>query len=940
MGSRLEFILQSSLFSVITCALLLLLPSGVVAKHGGFDVGVVLDLPSAVGKTTLTCINMALSDFYAAYPNSTTRLRLHPRDSTGDVVHAASAAVDLMMNEKVQAIVGPQTSVEAMFLADLGTRSRVPVISFSATSPSVSPKEKSYFVRAAPNDADQAEPIAAVVGAFGWKRVVVVYEDTNIGSGPMPSLFDALKDVKARVPYRLVVSPTASKEGILKDLYKLKTMQTRVFVVHMGSSLASRFFPLAMEAEMMSAGYAWIITEGLAELLDSVDAAVVHSMQGVIAVKPYIAESKVLGDFKRRWRKKFLLENPDSLLSEPSTIGLRAYDTIWALAKVAETLGVVSARYAVTDIADTSSDMALLGTSEAGPEILDSLLNTTFDGLSGNFRLINGELRTSAYEVVNLIGTSQREVGFWTPPRGLSRHLDWSDQRERSTSRENLGLIIWPGESTVVPKGWVEPVGEEKIRVGIPKESGFDLIMKTDYQLSTNMTIASGFVIEVFEEAVKKLPYAIPLEYVAYEGSYDSLVKQIALQKFDAVVGDITITYDRSLSVDFTLPYTGRGVAMAVPAKDQRGENGWIFLKPMVLELWLAAGAFFVFTGAIVWVLEHRVNNGFRGPRASQIGSVFYFSFSTLVFAHKEKVVSNLSRVVVIVWLFVVLVLTSSYTASLASMFTVRRLQPKYSDINDLRRNGESVGYPKGSFVEKVLKDLGFHETQMKGYLTPEEYKMALAKGSKNGGVSAIVDEIPYLRVFIKDQCSSYTITDLIHNTEGFGYAFPKGSPLAIDLSRSILNMTGSNKILEIENRWFREYSSCAEKESDISLNILDFKSFWGLFFITGLASTTSFLVFIVSFLRKNWEPLSREVSGMSLRQKIFAIFEHFDREDLPPTASPRSCSVSKAERTEPYRSGSESPFCMSNNSYIQGNLSPDLVSSSCVGTPYHSQRS
>lgn len=71
---------------------------------------------------------------------------------------------------------------------------------------------------------------------------------------------------------------------------------------------------------------------------------------------------------------------------------------------------------------------------------------------------------------------------------------------------------------------------------------------------------------------------------------------------------------------------------------NQRGENGWIFLKPMVLELWLMAGAFFVVTGAIVWVLEHRVNNGFRGPRGSQIGSVFYFFFSTLVFAHSQYI--------------------------------------------------------------------------------------------------------------------------------------------------------------------------------------------------------------------------------------------------------------------------------------------------------------
>jgi glutamate receptor, ionotropic, plant len=41
-----------------------------------------------------------------------------------------------------------------------------------------------------------------------------------------------------------------------------------------------------------------------------------------------------------------------------------------------------------------------------------------------------------------------------------------------------------------------------------------------------------------------------------------------------------------------------------------------------------------------------------------------------LLFA-EEKLESNLSRFVVIIWVFVVLILTSSYTASLTSMLTV-----------------------------------------------------------------------------------------------------------------------------------------------------------------------------------------------------------------------------------------------------------------------------
>ncbi|KAM0017594.1 putative ionotropic glutamate receptor [Helianthus debilis subsp. tardiflorus] len=72
---------------------------------------------------------------------------------------------------------------------------------------------------------------------------------------------------------------------------------------------------------------------------------------------------------------------------------------------------------------------------------------------------------------------------------------------------------------------------------------------------------------------------------------------------------------------------------------------------------------------------------------------IFWFSFSRLVFAHREKLIRNLSRFVVIVWVSVVLVLTSSYTASLTLMLTVEQLRPTHTDINQIRKNGESVGY-------------------------------------------------------------------------------------------------------------------------------------------------------------------------------------------------------------------------------------------------------
>ena len=106
--------------------------------------------------------------------------------------------------------------------------------------------------------------------------------------------------------------------------------------------------------------------------------------------------------------------------------------------------------------------------------------------------------------------------------------------------------------------------------------------------------------------------------------------------KFDAVVGDTTIIANRSLYVDFTLPYTESGVSMIVPIIDKRSKNAWVFLKPLTWDLWVTSACFFVFIGFVIWVLEHRVNEDFRGPPSNQVGTILWFSFSTMVFAQSN----------------------------------------------------------------------------------------------------------------------------------------------------------------------------------------------------------------------------------------------------------------------------------------------------------------
>lgn len=108
------------------------------------------------------------------------------------------------------------------------------------------------------------------------------------------------------------------------------------------------------------------------------------------------------------------------------------------------------------------------------------------------------------------------------------------------------------------------------------------------------------------------------------------------MQELDGVVADITMSAKRSKLADITIPYIESGISTVVPIKESKGSR-WDFMEPLSGELWLTTGAFFVFTGFVVWVLEHRLNEEFQGPLHQQVGMILWFAFSTLTFSQSKS---------------------------------------------------------------------------------------------------------------------------------------------------------------------------------------------------------------------------------------------------------------------------------------------------------------
>ncbi|XP_076883979.1 glutamate receptor 2.7-like [Bidens hawaiensis] len=851
-------------------------------------IGVILDMDTGIGKMSNTCIAMAMHDFYEKHNTSTMVLRTHLRDAKQDDVQAASAAMDLMKNVQVAAILGPTTSSQADFIIGIGNKSKVPVIS-PATSPSLSPKDNMYFIRSAHGSDSQLEPIAELIKYFNWSEVVFAYEDDEYGRGLVPYFSDAMVTISTKVMYQVGVPPSASDDWILGELYKLKTMQTRVFVVHVLPELASRFFNKVNEAGMMEEGYVWIITEVLTGRLHSLDHMVLDSMNGVLGVKSYIPRSNKLIDFQKRWKREFRASNLDDDETELDMFGIWWYDTVYGLAMALEKVGN-EIDIAFTRKQDPLTDLDAIGTLEMGSRLIPWIRNINFKGLSGDFSIIDGQLQSSVYQIVSIIGTRENLIGFWSRENGMSKKLNHETK--------GLRAITWPGDShDAIPKGWEIPTSNKHtLKIGVPAKGSFAQFVDSYTNPETKQVKVTGFCVDVFNAVIDALPYAVKHDFVPFvtpdgerpAGSYNDLIRNLSIGKYDAVVGDVTILVNRWDYVDFTFPYTEAGVSLIVPFVDQR-KSAWIFVRPVEASLWTTTCVFFIYTGFVVWVLEHRVNKEFHGPAHRQVGMIFWFSFSTLVYAHREKLISNLSRFVVIVWVFVVLVLTSSYTASLTSMLTVERLRPTHTDINQIMKNGESVGYQHGSFVVDILKSFGFDDSKLKGYSTFEEYDSALQAGSQNGGVSAIMDELPYIRLFLAIYCNKYTTTSFTYQTAGFGFAFPKGSPLLHDVSKAVLQVT-EEKVMNISSQWFVESANCTQQNgAKADSGRLMLESFKGPFLIAGVSSTSALLIFVLTFLYQNrqilvsQDPVSRKLVAMA---KTFDVFMDDDSRKTRPKAA------------------------------------------------------
>lgn len=434
-----------------------------------------------------------------------------------------------VLEKEIVAIIGPQSSVLAHVISQIANVLQIPQVSYGATDPTLSTLQLPFFLRTTLSDSYQMAAMANLIDYHGWKEVIAIFLDDDYGRNGISSLGDELQKKMCRISHQFALPSLLNLTKITEMLNSSKLIGPRVYVVHVGPDPQLRIFTIAHKLGMFTSNYVWFATDWFAATIDSfspTNRASLDILNGVVGLRPHTPKSKGRKDLWARLRK---IQN---------VYGLYAYDSVWVVARAVDKFlkenGSITFSSTGKVFGSNGSGIQLgkLKVFDRGSDLLRVIMQTNFTGLSGRIQfgedrnIING-----SYDVININQKQIHTVGYWSNYSGfsVSPPETLTLKQEDFHSYQKLGTVVWPGGKSAIPRGWVIADAGKPLRIGFPKRASF---VEFVTQLNTS-DIARGYVIDIFKEALKFIPYEVPYKFVPFgdgrvNPSYDDLVQSVA----------------------------------------------------------------------------------------------------------------------------------------------------------------------------------------------------------------------------------------------------------------------------------------------------------------------------------------------------------------------------------------------------------------------------
>lgn len=284
----------------------------------------------------------------------------------------------------------------------------------------------------------------------------------------------------------------------------------------------------------------------------------------------------------------------------------------------------------------------------------------------------------------------------------------------------------------------------------------------------------TGLIVDIWEKMAKDMN--IDYVYETYNGSINDMVDELSQNKFDIILGSITISafYITDLSIASNLSKSAFWSIIS-------NIFSLTFLK-YVLSL-----IFIIFiVGILIWVVEHKYNPDFDKKISIGVYDAFYFAtvvMSTVGFGDKSAK-TKLGKLIVILWMLISLGITSVFIGNISSAITVNRLDNGLEDINQLRKT------KIGSFLNTTAVDyLNSKNIKFIGYDNIEEALNDLEQ--KN--LETFVYDTPILKYYIKKNNLKVHLSNVTFDRQYYGIGMKCDKNVEDNINKHLIKFINSD---------------------------------------------------------------------------------------------------------------------------------------------------
>jgi polar amino acid transport system substrate-binding protein len=282
------------------------------------------------------------------------------------------------------------------------------------------------------------------------------------------------------------------------------------------------------------------------------------------------------------------------------------------------------------------------------------------------------------------------------------------------------------------------------------------------------------------------------INYQLVETPLEELVESLGNNEIDISIAPLTITEERSRTIDFSPPNFIAYSSILIP-KTSATEKLLLAMGSFLnLGFFRAVGALFVVIlifGLLLWLFEKRKNKAEFGDGLKGVWDGIWWSAVTMTtVGYGDKSPKTLAgRFIALIWMFAGLMIISGFTAAITSSLTVSQLSWNYSEISNFKE--KKLGTIGESATEKWLNNNFYNN--LVTFKSIEEAISALSKGK----IDAITYDDPALQHVIRNEENvGYEVLPILYNQQmyAFGLSEDLDPEITEKISNELLKLTES----------------------------------------------------------------------------------------------------------------------------------------------------